>query len=189
MATTADFRNGLCIQLKGHLYTIVSFQHVKPGKGGAFVRTKLKSLTTGKVIENTFNAGVKITTARIEYRPSQFLYKSNTDYHFMDSTTFEHTTLPGKMVTNPELLKEGGEVTLVWHQDTEQVLACELPLFVSLEVTYTEPGFKGDTVTKALKLATLETGVQIQVPLFVKNHDIVKVDTRTTTYVDRERSH
>lgn len=187
MASTADFRNGLCIELKGKLYTIVSFQHVKPGKGGAFVRTKLKNLTTGKIIENTFNAGIKITTARIEHRPSQFLYKDDIHYYFMDSNTFETTTFPAKMITSPGLLKEGQEITLMYHQETNQVLNCELPVFIWLEVSYTEPGFKGDTATKTLKMARLETGAEIQVPLFIKNHDMIKIDTRTSTYVDRKK--
>lgn len=188
MASTADFRNGLCIELKGKLYTILSFQHVKPGKGGAFVRTKLKNLTTGKVIENTFNAGVKITTARVERRPSQFLYKDDVHYYFMDSNTFETATLPTNIISAPALLKEGQEVTIIYHQETNQVLSCELPVFVWLEVSYTEPGFKGDTATKTLKMARLETGAEIQVPLFIKNHDIIKIDTRIRTYVDRKKA-
>lgn len=188
MANTADFRNGLCLQFKGQLYTIISFQHVKPGKGGAFVRTKLKNLKTGRVIDNTFNAGVKITTARVEYRVHQYLYKADQQYYFMDTTTFEQTSLPQERVPTPKLMKEGEQVTLVFHEETNQILTCQLPPSVWLEVTYTEPGFKGDTATKTLKPATLETGAQIQVPLFIKNQDIIKVDTRTSTYIDRKKS-
>lgn len=185
MATTSDFRNGGCIEFNNDLYTITEFQHVKPGKGGAFVRTKLKSLTTGKVIENTFNAGVKVTIARVERRPHQFIYKDNIGYHFMDSRSFEQITLEESLINTPTFLKEGQEVEVLFHQETEKPLGCELPPFITLKVTYTEPGFKGDTATKTLKPATLETGVQIQVPLFIENNDRLKIDTRTGTYAER----
>jgi elongation factor P len=185
MATTADFRNGLCLEFNNDLYTIVEFQHVKPGKGGAFVRTKLKSLTTGKQIENTFNAGVKVTTARIERRPHQFLYLDDYGYNFMDNTTFEQVTLPEKMVPNSDLLKDGQEVEIIFHAEEEKPLSCELPAFVVLQVTYTEPGIKGDTATNATKPATLETGAAIQVPLFIDQDEVIKVDTRTRSYSER----
>ncbi len=185
MPSTADFKNGLCIEYNNDLYTIVEFQHVKPGKGPAFVRTKLKSLTSGKVIENTFNAGVKITTARIERRPHQFLYKDDLGYHFMDSNNFEQVPLNKDLVSAPEFLKEGQEVEVVYHDETETPLNCELPAFVELKITYSEPGIKGDTATNATKTATLETGVNIQVPLFVNENEMIKVDTRTGTYVER----
>ena len=188
MATTSDFRNGLCIEFNNDLYTIVEFQHVKPGKGGAFVRTKLKSLTTGKVIDNTFNAGVKITIARVERRPYQFLYKDTTGYHLMDNTTFEQLTLEEELINAPQLLKEGQELEVLFHQETGKVLSCELPPFVELKVAYTEPGLKGDTATRALKPATLETDLQLQVPLFINNDDLLRVDTRTSTYVERVKS-
>lgn len=185
MATTSDFRNGGCIEFNNDLYTILEFQHVKPGKGGAFVRTKLKSLTTGKVVENTFNAGVKVTIARVERRPHQFIYKDNLGYHFMDSGSFEQITLEETLINAPQFLKEGQDVEILFHQETERPLGCELPPFIALKVTYTEPGFKGDTATKTLKPATLETGVQIQVPLFIDNNDMLKIDTRTGTYAER----
>jgi len=185
MPSTADFKNGLCIEYNNDLYTIVEFQHVKPGKGPAFVRTKLKSVTSGKVIENTFNAGVKITTARIERRPHQFLYKDDLGYHFMDSNNFEQIPLDKDLVSTPEFLKEGQEVEVVYHDETETPLNCELPAFVDLKITYSEPGIKGDTATNATKTATLETGVNIQVPLFVNENEMIKVDTRTGTYVER----
>ncbi|MCZ6899044.1 MAG: elongation factor P [Bacteroidetes bacterium] len=185
MPSTADFKNGLCIEYNNDLYTIVEFQHVKPGKGPAFVRTKLKSVTSGKVIENTFNAGVKITTARIERRPHQFLYKDDLGYHFMDSNNFEQIPLDKDLVSTPEFLKEGQEVEVVYHDETETPLNCELPAFVELKITYSEPGIKGDTATNATKTATLETGVNIQVPLFVNENEMIKVDTRTGTYVER----
>jgi elongation factor P len=186
MATTADFKNGLCLEFNGDLYTIVQFQHVKPGKGPAFVRTKLKSLTTGKVIDNTFNAGVKIDTARVERRPYQFIYSDDLGYVFMHLETYEQITLEKKIIDNAELLKEGQAVEIVYHADTETPLACYLPPFIEMEVTYTEPGIRGDTSsTTAMKPATLETGSTINVPLFVNTGDRIKIDTRTMTYVER----
>lgn len=186
MATTADFRNGLCIEYNNDLYTIVQFQHVKPGKGSAFVRTKLKSLTTGRVIENTFNAGVKISVARVERRPYQFLYNDDTGYHFMHLETYEQILLEASMIENPDLLKEGQEVEIVYHADTETPLSCDLPPFVIMEVTYTEPGVKGDTTSAtALKPATIETGTTINVPIFINEGEKIKVDTRTREYVER----
>lgn len=185
MATTADFRNGLCMEYKNDLYQIVEFQHVKPGKGAAFVRTKLKSLTTGRVLENTFTAGEKITTARVERRPAQFLYKDDMGYNFMNDETFEQIALEETLVDAPQFLKEGQSVEIIVHAETEKVLSCELPQFVELQITYTEPGVKGDTATNTLKPATLETGAEINVPLFVDNEDLIKVDTKTSSYVER----
>ena len=185
MATTADFRNGLCLEFNNDLYTIVEFQHVKPGKGAAFVRTKLKSLTTGKVIENTFNSGVKVTTARVERRPHQYLYKDDTGFHFMDLKSFEQINLQEDMIDNADLIKDGQEVEILFHAETETPLSCDLPPFVDLVVTYTEPGVRGDTATNATKPATLETGAQIQVPLFINQDELIKVDTRTRSYSER----
>ncbi|UZR93741.1 elongation factor P [Chondrinema litorale] len=185
MATTADFRNGLCIEFNHDLFTIVEFQHVKPGKGPAFVRTKLKSITTGKVIDNTFTSGHKVTTARIERRDYQFLYKDDLGYHMMDSNTFEQMSIEEGLVENADLMKDGQEVEVLVHAEYEKVIGCELPAFVILQVTYTEPGIKGDTATNASKPATLETGAEIQVPLFVNQDDVLKIDTRTRSYVER----
>ena len=186
MATTTDFRNGLCIEYNDDLYTIVQFQHVKPGKGPAFVRTKLKSLTTGKVIDNTFNAGVKINTARVERRPYQFLYSDDMGYNFMHLQTYEQIALEESLIENAALLKEGQEVEVLYHVDTETPLSCTLPPFVELEITYTEPGIKGDTSsTTAIKPATIETGGSINVPLFVNTGDRIKIDTLTMEYVER----
>ena len=185
MATTADFRNGLCIEFNNDLYTIVEFQHVKPGKGPAFVRTKLKNLKSGRVIENTFTAGHKITTARVERRTHQFLYKDEMGYHFMDSSTFEQVNIPGDIIDNAQLLKEGQEADIIYHAETETPLSCELPQFVILKITYTEPGLKGDTATNASKPATVETGAEIQVPLFINQDEVIKVDTRTNSYAER----
>jgi len=189
MATTADFRNGLCLEYNNDLYTIVQFQHVKPGKGPAFVRTKLKNLTTGRVIENTFNAGVKITVARVERRPYQFLYKDDTGYHFMHLETYEQISLEETMIESKELLKDGQEVEIVYHADTETPLTCDMPPFVVMEVTYTEPGVKGDTSSStALKPATIETGLTINVPIFINEGEKIKVDTRTKEYVERVKN-
>jgi len=186
MATTADFKNGMCLKYNGDLYTIVQFQHVKPGKGAAFVRTKLKNVKTGKVIENTFNAGVKVETARIERRPFQYLYKDDMGYHFMNQETFEQINFEEALIEAHDLLKDGQNVEIVFHADTESVLYCELPPFVELEVTYTEPGLKGDTASStALKPAELETGASINVPLFINIGDKLRVDTRTHSYAER----
>lgn len=185
MATTADIRNGLCIEFNNELYSIVEFQHVKPGKGAAFVRTKLRNLKTGKVIPNTFNAGVKINIARVERRPYQYLYKEDMGYVFMHSETFEQIPVPEEMISAPDLLKEGQGVEIVFHADTETPLTCDLPPFVELEITYSEPGVKGDTATNTLKPATLETGAIINVPLFIESGEKIRVDTRTRIYSER----
>ncbi|MDA0195096.1 MAG: elongation factor P [Bacteroidetes bacterium] len=184
MASTADFRNGLCIEFNNDLYSIVEFQHVKPGKGPAFVRTKLKNLTTGRVIDNTFNSGVKITTARIERRPYQFLYKDDLGYNFMDSSTFEQVSIEESLIDAPQFLKDGQGVDILWHAETETILSCELPASVELMIIYTEPGVKGDTATNTLKPATLETGAEIRVPLFI-NQEKIKVNTQTGEYMER----
>jgi elongation factor P len=185
MATTADFRNGLCLDIFDGLYTIVEFQHVKPGKGPAFVRTKLKSLKTGKVIQHTFDAGVKVDIARVERRPYQFLYKDDNGYHFMHSETFEQISIPEELINAPGLLKEGQEAEIVFHADTETPLYCELPAFVVLEIIYTEPGFRGNTATNAQKEAKVETGAIVKVPLFINAGEKIKVDTRTGEYGER----
>lgn len=186
MATTSDFKNGLCIEFNNDIYAIVQFQHVKPGKGPAFVRTKLKSLTTGKVLDNTFTSGVKVNIARVERRPYQFLYRDDMGYHFMHRDTFEQLTLEESLIDAPELLLEGQQVEIVYHADSETPLACDLPPFVVMEVTYTEPGVRGDTSSSSsLKPATIQTGATINVPLFINQGDKIKVDTRTKTYSER----
>lgn len=185
MATTQDIKKGLTIDFKNDLYTIVDFLHVKPGKGGAFIRTKLKSVTTGRVIDQTFNSGETINPVRVERRKYQYLYKDDGGYNFMDQNTFEQLTLPEEMVTGHEFLKEGQEVEISFHAETDKPLTCELPPFVVLAITYSEPGVKGDTANNPLKKATLETGAEVQVPLFVETGTKVKVDTRTGEYVER----
>jgi elongation factor P len=185
MATTADIRNGLVIEFNGDLFSIVEFQHVKPGKGPAFIRTKLKNLKHGRVIANTFNSGEKIDIARVERRKYQFLFKENSDYHFMHTETFEQIYLAEEIINAPLFLKEGQEVEILFHADTETALTCELPPFVTLLITYAEPGFRGNTATNALKDCTVETGATVKVPLFINEGETIKVDTRTGDYSER----
>ena len=188
MATTSDIKNGLCINYNGKLCTIVEFQHVKPGKGPAFVRTKLKNIETGKVVDNTFSAGHKIEIVRIENRSYQYLYQEGDGFHFMNQDTYEQVFIEGHMVEKPEFLKEGDVCTIIFHAEEEMPLVVELPQFIEVEVTYTEPGVKGDTATNATKPATIETGAEIRVPLFINENDRVKVDTRSGDYVERLKS-
>ena len=188
MASTADFRNGLVIEYNNDLYTIVQFQHVKPGKGPAFVRTKLKSLKTGRVIDNTFSSGVKVNVARVERRPYQYLYKDGMGYYFMHLETFEQIHVQDSMIENPEFLIEGVGVEVVVHAETETVLTVDLPQFVVLEVVYSEPGLRGDTATNTLKQAKVENGSVIMVPLFVNTGDKIKIDTRDRSYVERVKT-
>jgi elongation factor P len=186
MATTSDFRNGMCIEFNGNLFTIVQFQHVKPGKGPAFVRTKLRNVSTGKIIDNTFTAGRKVNEARVERRPYQFLYKDDLGYHLMNSESFEQISVPETFIENSEFLKAGLELEVLYHVDSETPLLVNLPPFVNYEVTYTEPGVRGDTSsTSSLKPATLDTGATVMVPLFVNTGDNIKVDTRDLSYVER----
>jgi elongation factor P len=185
MATTADIKNGLCIKFNEKLYTIVEFQHVKPGKGPAFVRTKIKNLENGKTIDHTFSAGHGIDIVRIEYRPYQYLYPENNGYHFMHTETFEQVFIEGQLVEKPEFLREGMVCTIMFHADEETALNVELPSFIEAEITYTEPGLKGDTATNTLKPATIDTGAEVRVPLFIDTGDKVKIDTRTGTYSER----
>lgn len=173
------------MEYKDGLYQIVEFQHVKPGKGAAFVRTKIKNMENGKVLEATFPAGSKVKEVRIERRPYQFLYKDDLGYTFMHSETYEQVNLSEDLIENADLMKEGQEVEILFHAYEELPLNCELPPFVVLEITYTEPGVKGDTATNTLKPATLETGAEINVPLFVDNGTHIKVDTRTKEYSER----
>ena len=185
MANTSDIRNGLCIDFNNNIYTIVSFQHVKPGKGNAFVRTKLKSLTTGKVIDHTFPAGHKINEVRVERRKYQFLYKDDMGFHFMNTQTYDQVPINEALVDNPGLLKEGSEVEILFHAENETPLTLEMPAHIVMEITYTEPGVRGDTATNTLKPATVETGAEVKVPLFINEGDKVKIDTRTGDYIER----
>lgn len=185
MANTSDFRNGLVLRYNGDLVTIVEFQHVKPGKGGAFVRTKLKNVVTGRVIDNTFRAGEKVDVVRLEAKMMQYLYQDGNDYVFMDGETYDQVSLGNNIVDDSisEYLKEAIEYKVLFDGDIPLVV--EVPNFMELEITETEPGVKGDTVSNTTKPATLETGAVIQVPLFVELGEIVKVDTRTSEYLER----
>ena len=184
MADTSDFRNGLILELEEQLYRIVEFQHVKPGKGGAFVRTKLKHVKAGRVIERTFRAGEKVNPVRLEESKVQYLYSAGDDYVFMNTDTYEQITLSAVLVGDVvDLLKENESVSVL-ARDGEP-LTVELPVFVELQITKTDPGVRGDTASGGSKPATLETGAVVQVPLFLEEGDVVKVDTRTRKYVER----
>lgn len=182
--STADFKNGICIDYNGRLCTIIEFQHVKPGKGGAFVRTKLRDIKTGRVLDNTFNAGTKFDQIRLESKKLQYLYNDGADFNFMDGTTFEQVAIPSDTVGEAaKWLKENDEATLLYAG--EELISIEPQMFVELEVTETDPGFKGDTVQGGSKPATLETGATIQVPMFVEPGDILQVDTRDGRFIKR----
>ena len=185
MATTSDIKNVLCIEMNGDLLSVVEFLHVKPGKGNTFVRTKLKSFKTGRTLEHSFLAGTKIEVARIERRPYTFLYKDDSGYNFMHAEDFEQISIQEEIINAPQFLKEGQYVEMIIHADTETPLSCELPAFVDMEITYTEPGVKGNTATNATKEATVETGAKIRVPLFIETGERIKVDTRTSEYSER----
>jgi elongation factor P len=184
MATTSEFRNGLVMQIDGELWSIVEFQHVKPGKGGAFVRTRIKNVKTGRVLEKTFRSGDKVDDVRLEKRPYQFLYRDGTDFHFMNSATFEQITVPDEVIGSAaDFLKDNLDVEILFHGD--EPLGIDLPIFVNLRITKSDPGVRGDTATGATKPATLESGATIQVPLFIEEGETVRVDTRTGEYVER----
>ena len=187
MATTSDFKNGMCLDIDGQYYYIAEFLHVKPGKGPAFVRTKLKNVTTGRVIDKTFNAGVKVEEVRIERRPYQFLYQDDMGYNFMNNETFEQVSIAKDNITGVDFLKEGDTADVVVHSESETILFAELPAHVVLTVTYTEPGIKGDTATNATKPATVETGATVRVPLFINEGEKIRVDTRDGSYVERAK--
>jgi elongation factor P len=185
MATTADIKNGMCIDLDGQYYYVVEFLHVKPGKGPAFVRTKLKNVVTGRIIDRTFSSGTRLDEVRIERRTYQYLYQDDMGYIFMNNETFEQIPIPKNQINGVDFLKEGMDVDVVTHADTETILYAELPVHVNLMVSYTEPGLKGDTATNATKPAKLESGAEIRVPLFINEGEIIKVDTRDGSYVER----
>ncbi len=188
MATTADFKNGYYLNFNGKPCSIVWFQHVKPGKGAAFVKTKLRNLENGRILEKTFSAGEKVESISVERRPYQFLYKDDMGFNFMHNETFEQISLSPELVDNADLMKEGQEVEMMFLADEERCLTCELPAHVELEVTYTEPAVKGDTAsTNAMKAATLETGAEIMVPLFINIGERLKIKTEDRSYSERIR--
>ena len=185
MATTSDIRNGLCIKYNHDIYKIIEFLHVKPGKGPAFVRTKMKSVTTGKVIDNTFSAGHKIDDVRVETHKFQYLYKDDEFYHFMNEEDYTQIRLLEAAFDMPGLLKEGEVVTVLINTETNLPLSVEMPASVVLEVTHTEPGVKGNTATNATKPATVETGHEVNVPLFINEGDKIRIETEKGTYKER----
>ena len=185
MATTAEFRNGLCINYNGEPWKIESFQHVKPGKGPAFVRTKIRNLNTGRLLNNTFTSGVKIDIIRIENRKYQFLYAEENDCHLMNNNDYEQIMLSKDFIDNVQFLKEGENVEVLFHADEGMPLSATLPVNVILEIAHTEPGLKGNTATNTFKPATTETGANINVPLFINEGDKIKIDTEKGAYIER----
>jgi elongation factor P len=187
MADTSDFRNGLIIKFKNDLYSIVDFQHVKPGKGGAFVRSTLKNLRTGRVLENTFRSGEKVEVVRVERRKYQYLYSDGDSLICMDNETYDQIHIQKELFSDGvKFLKESEEVEVLLNGS--DIISVEIPIFINLKVVETEPGFKGDTATGAVKSAKLETGADINVPLFINEGDVLKVDTRTGEYSERVKT-
>jgi elongation factor P len=184
VATTNDIKNGTVLKLEGNLWNVIEFQHVKPGKGGAFVRTKLRNVRSGKVVDKTFNAGIKIETATVDRRDYQYLYKDGADFVFMDTQDYDQITVPGETVGDAEhFMLESQNVNIAMYEGS--ALYIEMPPSVVLEITYTEPGLQGDRSTGGTKPATVETGYEIQVPLFLETGTKVKIDTRTGDYLGR----
>ena len=185
MASTSDIRNGLCIKYNHDIFKIIEFLHVKPGKGPAFVRTKMKSVTNGKVIDNTFSAGHKIEEVRVETHKFQFLYNDGETFHFMNTADYSQIELQKAVLDNPDLMKEGEVVTVLINTEDNAPLSVDLPASVVLEVTATEPGIKGNTATNATKPATVETGATVMVPLFINEGDKIKIETVKGSYKER----
>ena len=185
MSNTSDIRNGLCIKHNHDIYKIIEFLHVKPGKGPAFVRTKLKSLTSGKVVDNTFSSGHKIDVVRVETNKFQYLYNDNNMYHFMNTDDYNQISIEEKLLENSQLMKEGEIVTVITNSENGIPLSVDMPANVVLEVVSTEPGVKGNTATNATKPATLETGAVVNVPLFINEGDKIKIDTSKGMYLER----
>ncbi|MDG1013902.1 MAG: elongation factor P [Flavobacteriaceae bacterium] len=185
MASTSDIRNGLCIKYNHDIFKIIEFLHVKPGKGPAFVRTKMKSVTNGKVIDNTFSAGHKIEEVRVETHKFQYLYNDGDTFHFMNTADYTQIELQKSVLDNPDLMKEGEVVTVLINTEDNSPLSVDLPSSVTLTVTSTEPGIKGNTATNATKPAVVETGATVMVPLFINEGDLIKVETTKGTYKER----
>ena len=187
MINSQDIKNGTCIRLDGKLYFCVEFLHVKPGKGNTIMRTKLKDVVSGRVLERRFNIGEKLEDVRVERRPYQFSYNEGEHYHFLNQETWDDIIINKELITGVDFLKEGMVVEVVSDASTETVLFAELPVKVQLEVTYTEPGLKGDTATNTTKPATVETGATVRVPLFMETGEKIVVDTRDGSYIERAK--
>ena len=188
MINAQDIKNGTCIRMDNRLYFCVEFLHVKPGKGNTFMRTKLKDVVDGRVIERRFNIGEKLEDVRVEHRPYQFLYAEGEDNIFMNQETYEQIPISKGLVTGVEFMKEGDVVDVVSDASSETVLYAEMPIKTVLKITYTEPGLKGDTATNTLKPATVETGATVRVPLFINEGELIEVDTRDGSYVGRVKA-
>ena len=187
MINAQDIKNGTCIRMDGKLYFCIDFLHVKPGKGNTFMRTKLKDVVSGYVLERRFNIGEKLEDVRVERRPYQYTYREGEHYHFMNQETFEDVIIDKELINGVDFMKEGEIVDVVSDASTETVLYADMPVKVQLTVTYTEPGVKGDTATNTLKPATVETGAEVRVPLFINEGEVIEVNTQDGSYVGRVR--
>ena len=187
MVNSHDNKNGMCIRMDGRLYFVVEFLHVKPGKGNTIMRTKLKDVVDGRVLERRFNIGEKLEDVRVERRPYQFSYAEGEHYHFLNQETWDDVIIDKNLITGVEFLTEGMGVDGVSDASTDTILYAELPVKVVLKVTYTEPGVKGDTATNTLKPATVESGAEVRVPLFIDEGTMIEIDTRDGSYVGRVR--
>ncbi|MDD4609686.1 MAG: elongation factor P [Bacteroidaceae bacterium] len=185
MINSQDIKNGTCIRLDGRLYFVTEFLHVKPGKGNTIMRTKLKDVVNGRVIDRTFQVGFKLEDVRVERRPYQFLYKEGEDFIFMNQETYDQTPIERSLINGADYLIEEMIVEVVSDTDTDTILFAEVPVKVQLRITYTEPGLKGDTATNASKPATLESGATVRVPLFINEGELIEVDTRNGSYMGR----
>ena len=188
MINSQDIKNGVCIRLDGRLYFVIEFLHVKPGKGNTFMRTKLRDVVDGRVLERTFQIGLKLEDVREERRPYQYLYQEGEDLIFMNQETFEQIPIERNKITGLAFMKEGDIVDVLSDTSTDTVLSAEIPTKVVLQVTYTEPGLKGDTATNTLKPATVETGAEVRVPLFINEGELIEIDTRDGSYVGRVKA-
>lgn len=188
MINSQDIKNGTCIRMDGRLYFVIEFLHVKPGKGNTFMRTKLKDVVDGRVLERRFNIGEKLEDVRVERRPFQYLYTDGDDDIFMNNETFEQIPISKDLVTGAAFMKEGDTVEVVSDSSTNTVLYAEMPMKTVLKITYTEPGLKGDTATNTLKPATVETGATVRVPLFINEGELIEIDTRDGSYVGRVKA-
>ena len=188
MINAQDIKNGTCIRMDGKLYFVIEFLHVKPGKGNTFMRTKLKDVVNGYVLERRFKIGENFEDVRVEHRPYQYLYQESGDFIFMNQETYEQIPIHKDLITGVDFMKEGDVVDVVSDASTETVLYAEMPIKTQLKITYTEPGLKGDTATNTLKPATVETGATVRVPLFINEGETIEVDTREGTYVSRVKA-